>query len=127
MTIRRRAQAESSPSSADTSDADDHLQEVDKGDGQENGNGHVKPFYLPSSWWAQLFSVPQQIVFALAGLFGMANFARQIVRVTPKRPGYLKLRGGRGGEGEQQDVAQWINANVPSLRESFNPSWWIPK
>lgn len=115
-------------------DTDDSDSEVDNqlhsatDDDHENGRSHhpIKAFYLPSSWWAQLFSVPQQIIFALAGLIGMASYARQIIRVTPKRAGLLQLRSG-GGQQDQQRVDEWIEDNVPSLWGSYKPSWWIPK
>lgn len=127
MTARRRAEKQSSASDTDDSEVDDLLRSTQKGKGKQRERHPIKPFYLPGSWWAQLFTVPQQIIFALAGLLGMANYARQIVRIAPKRPGLLKVRSRPDGEGEQQDVGQWINENVPSLKKSFKPSWWLPK
>lgn len=123
MTLRRRG------SDSDDSDSgtDNQLRSM-KGDDDKGvrRNHPIKAFYLPSSWWAQLFSVPQQIVFALAGLIGMASYARQIIRVTPKRAGLLQLQSG-GGQQDQQRVDEWIEDNLPSLWESYKPSWWIPK
>ena len=83
----------------------------------------VKSFFLPNSWIAQFLSVPSQIVFAIAGMMGLANYARNIIRIKPKRSGDLEIRGNGGSE----PVAEWIEDNVPSIRGSFKPSWWLPK
>lgn len=123
MTLRKRAS--DSDDSDSQSQVDDLLHSETEDDEKVRTTHPIKAFYLPASWWEQLFSVPQQIVFALAGLIGMASFARQIIRVTPKRAGLLTLR--NGGRGEQQRVDEWIEDNVPSLWESYKPSWWIPK
>lgn len=123
MTLRKRT---SDSDDSDSSQVDDLLHRETEDDEKVRKNHPIKAFYLPSSWWDQLFSVPQQIVFALAGLIGMASYARQIIRVTPKRAGLLSLRNG-GGQREQQRVDEWIEDNVSSLWESYKPSWWIPK
>lgn len=117
MAPRQRKRTESS-GETDQSEIDEQLAPT------ETRNGHsVKPFYLPSSWWKQLFSVPQQLVFAIAGLLGVANFARQIVRIKPRQPGVLKLRDGV----DESNVNEWIEENVPSLQSVFKSSWWLPK
>lgn len=123
MTLRRRG----SDSDDSNSEVDDLLRTTTEDESEKIRENHpIKGFYLPSSWWTQLFSVPQQILFALAGLVGMASYARQIIRVTPKRAGLLQLRTG-GGQRDEQRVDEWIEDNVPSLWESYKPSWWIPK
>jgi hypothetical protein len=122
MTLRNRG----SDSDDSSLEGDNQLHPTTEDDRTVRKTHPIKSFYLPSSWWSQLFTVPQQIVFALAGLIGMASYARQIIRVTPKRAGLLQLRNG-GGQMDQQRVDEWIEDNVPSLWESYKPSWWIPK
>jgi hypothetical protein len=119
MTLRRRDQA------TDDSEVDDLLlsdAQTDS-DTDEKRNHPVKSFFLPNSWISQFLSVPSQIIFAIAGMFGIANYARNIVRIKPKRSGILDIHGNGGSE----QVAQWIEENVPSLSGSFKPSWWLPK
>jgi len=113
MTLRRREQA------TDDSEVDDLSSEID----QKRSDQPVKSFFLPNSWISQFLSVPSQIIFAIAGMMGIANYARNIIRIRPKRSGLLKLRGNGGTE----SVSEWIDDNVPSLSGSFKPSWWLPK
>jgi hypothetical protein len=120
MTVRRRQ------TSVEDSSVDDLLQTDSPSDSdneQQRPDLPVKSFFLPNSWLTQFLSVPSQIIFAIAGLMGIANFARQIVRIRPKRSGVLQLR----DEGGSEPVAQWIEENVPSLQGVFKPSWWLPK
>ena len=120
MTTRRRGQATKS------AEVDDLLQSdiQSESDTEQDRTDHpVKSFFLPNSWISQFLSVPSQIIFAIAGIMGMANYARQIIRIKPKRSGLLQIRGGGGSE----EVGQWVEENVPSLSGSFKPSWWLPK
>jgi len=120
MTTRRRGQA------TKTAEVDDLLQsdiQSDSDNEQDRPDHPVKSFFLPNSWISQFLSVPSQIIFAIAGILGMANYARQIIRIKPKRSGLLQIQGGGGSE----EVGQWVEENVPSLSGSFKPSWWLPK
>lgn len=80
----------------------------------------IKPFYLPSSPIARLLAVPQQFVFAVLGMLGLATYAHQIVRVSAKQS--APMPGGVKGT-----IDQWISDNVPSLKGTFTPAWWLPK
>lgn len=112
-------------SSTDSSSSHTHLSARD----------HVQSFYLPRSAFQALISLPRQILFAIAGLFGLAHYARQVVRITPRLPAILSLRPGaesdggdseNGGDGKVS-LNQWIERNVPSLKGRFVPTWWLPK
>ncbi|KAL7418672.1 hypothetical protein Q5752_006355 [Cryptotrichosporon argae] len=114
----------------------------------------TKPFYFARSAHASVLSLPAQVLFALAGLVGLAHYARAIVRAAPRRPGVVHVRawegdgvdgepseGGSGGEasevesevdedklgGRSTSVNRWIDENVPSLKGAFTPAWWLPK
>jgi hypothetical protein len=120
MTTRRRGGATESSKIEDLRQSDTQSEsEID----QAGPDHPVKSFFLPNSWISQFLSVPSQIIFAIAGIFGMASYARQIIRIKPKRSGLLQIRGGGGSE----EVGQWVEENVPSLSGSFKPSWWLPK
>lgn len=122
MTLRRREKV------SEDFEVDGLIQPEDESDSDRDDSrpDHpVKEFFLPNSWISQFLSVPSQIIFAIAGIFGMANYARQIVRIKPKQGAVLKLRGGDGRE--QVGLGQWIERSVPSLSGSFKPSWWLPK
>ncbi|RXK38700.1 hypothetical protein M231_04010 [Tremella mesenterica] len=79
----------------------------------------------------RFLSIPSQILFALLGLIGMAQYSRQIVRVTPRDPADIGDDGGdyKAHEGDSAaiNVARWVEENVPSLKGTFKPSWWLPK
>jgi hypothetical protein len=73
-------------------------------------------------------------------MVGLAVYPRQIVRVLPSHPGKLVIKGrssihtddeedGWDGleDGGVRTISQWIGENVPSLRETFSPAWWLPK
>lgn len=122
MTIRRRERPSEDSTvdrllqSGDDSDTDFEVSRPDH---------PVKEFFLPNSWISQFLSVPAQIVFAIAGIFGLANYARQIVKIRPRQGAVLKLKSETGLE--QTGLNRWIEENVPSLSGSFKPSWWLPK
>jgi len=120
MTVRRRQAA------TEDSSLEDQLQrdtQTDYETDQTRSQHPVKSFFLPNSWISQFLSVPAQIVFAIAGMMGLANYARNIIRIRPQRSGALEIRGNGGSE----PVAEWIEDNVPSISGSFKPSWWLPK
>ncbi|BEI82219.1 hypothetical protein CcaverHIS002_0300870 [Cutaneotrichosporon cavernicola] len=52
-------------------------------------------------------------------MFKLAVWARQIVRVVPRSPGVI-------ARGAVDDVSAWVDKNVPSLKGTFTPSWWLP-
>jgi hypothetical protein len=79
-----------------------------------------KPFYLPQSVVGKALALPAQILFALLGMLGLATWARQIVRVVPRTAGRI-------ARGASEDVTAWVDRNVPSLKGSFTPAWWLPK
>lgn len=87
----------------------------------------TKPFYLPKTFLGKAAALPAQILFAILGMLGIATWARQIVRVVPRVPGLVALRGQKTEDGEGESVAAWVDRNVPSLKETFTPSWWLPK
>lgn len=118
MTLRRREQA-SSYSDVDYMPQSDAPSDVEV----DRNHNPVKSFFLPNSWLSQFLSVPSQIFFAIAGLFGMAHYARNIIRIRPKQSGLISIRGNGGSE----TLSEWIEENVPSLSGSFKPSWWLPK
>jgi hypothetical protein len=120
MTARRRKAAIEDSSIEDLPQSDT---QTDYETDQTRSVHPVKSFFLPNSWISQFLSVPSQIVFAIAGMMGLANYARNIIRIKPKRSGALEIRGNGGSE----PVAEWIEDNVPSIRGSFKPSWWLPK
>jgi hypothetical protein len=120
MTVRRRQVASEDSSIEDLPQSDT---QTDYETDQTRSVHPVKSFFLPNSWISQFLSVPSQIVFAIAGMMGLANYARNIIRIKPKRSGALEIRGNGGSE----PVAEWIEDNVPSIRGSFKPSWWLPK
>ena len=124
MTVRKRV-----PISHEDSEVDDILHPDSDSDSVQDddiSSQHpIKPFYLPGSWLSQLLSVPQQLIFALAGLMGIANFARQIVKIKPRQAGAVKVK--KGDQETRTSVNEWIDTNVPSLKGSFTPSWWLPK
>jgi hypothetical protein len=123
MTLRRRDQVSEDSEVSDLLCSDDDSEnEVET----SKPDHPVKGFFLPNSWISQFLSVPSQIVFAIAGLFGMANYARQIVKIRPKQDAVLKLRNGNGATKEGR-LSRWIEESVPSLSGSFKPSWWLPK
>jgi len=120
MTVRRRQAA------SEDSSVEDQLQSDTQTDYETDRTRSVHPvksFFLPNSWISQFLSVPSQIVFAIAGMMGLASYARNIIRIKPKRSGALEIRGNGGSE----PVAEWIEDNVPSISGSFKPSWWLPK
>lgn len=80
----------------------------------------IKPFYLSNSPVSRLLALPQQALFALLGMVGLATWAHQIVRVRSKQS--AAMPGGVGGT-----IDQWITENVPSLKGTFTPAWWLPK
>ena len=82
----------------------------------------IKPFYLAKTPIQALLALPGQILFAIAGLFGLAHYARQIVHVSPKVPGALYHV-----KGHRLDLNRWVKDNMPSLKGSFVPTWWLPK
>jgi hypothetical protein len=141
--------ASSSNSSSSSTLADQREQEDQTETEYERKEHPVQPFFLPQSIFRQVLLFPQQFVFAIAGIFGLAHFSRQIVKVVPKRPGLItllkgsdygassasgpKTGGARDGVTRNEDgeptvkVDQWIDENVKCLRGSFKPSWWLPK
>lgn len=98
-------------------------------------NHPIQPFFLPQSIFHQVLLFPRQLVFAIAGFLGLAHYARQIVRVVPRRPGVVRLAGsstptlieGINPRREDVRVDKWIEENVKCLEGSFRPSWWLPK
>lgn len=67
---------------------------------------------------------------------GLRVYPRQIVRITPAKPAILKLgqgtkqangSGAVGGATQGKSLTEWISDNVPSLKGTFTPSWWLPK
>ena len=90
----------------------------------EEGEGptEIKPFFLPRGWFHGLLTLPAQIWFAISGLLGIAQYARQVVRVPPARSSAL-IKTSRGKVG----LAEWVDKEVPSLKGTFLPTWWLPK
>ncbi|KAL1412997.1 hypothetical protein Q8F55_000746 [Vanrija albida] len=89
----------------------------------------LKSFYLPtSSVLARILALPSQLLFAIMGLVGLAHYARQIVRVRPRNPAPLVRATAVAGNGASKEltVDQWVEDNVPSLKGTFTPSWWLP-
>ncbi|WVF65970.1 hypothetical protein IAT40_000708 [Kwoniella sp. CBS 6097] len=83
-----------------------------------------------SRFW-DFITFPSQLLFALAGMIGMAHYARQIVKIVPSNPARIMLRQNSIGTKENQSrkevrVDQWISDNVSSLKDVFRPSWWAP-
>ena len=97
---------------------------------------HVKSFYVSKNPFQALWHLPAQIFFAITGVLGLAQYARQIVRVVPKLPAALAVRRAQNngsdsgvGDATSKDVSlgQWVDENVGSLRGVFRPTWWLPK
>jgi hypothetical protein len=82
----------------------------------------IKSFYYPQSTFRSILSLPGQLFFAIAGFLGLAHYARQIVQICPRSPAIVKKR-----TGAAVDLNRWVKENVPSLRGSFVPTWWLPK
>lgn len=82
----------------------------------------IKPWLLPQSLLEQLITLPQQLLFVLLGMLGLASYARQIVRVNAAKPATITLKNKK-----TEDVAAWINRSTPSLSGTFKPAWWAPK
>ncbi|OCF36347.1 anon-23da protein [Kwoniella heveanensis BCC8398] len=88
------------------------------------------PNPLISRFW-DFITFPSQLLFALAGMIGMAHYARQIVKIAPTNPARIRLAR-RSDETEESQpeaearVDQWIADNVKSLKDVFRPSWWAP-
>ncbi|WVR03567.1 hypothetical protein IAU60_000559 [Kwoniella sp. DSM 27419] len=137
-----RSSSSSLDSSSDLSSSEDLLpaSEVDsdeRPDSVQNGSGAPAPGFSKRSapnpfafkLW-QLITFPSQLLFALAGMVGMAHYARQIVNIVPSKPAYIRLKRAVGSVGDVQGkevrVDQWIAENVKSLRGVFRPSWWAP-
>nr|ODN87572.1 anon-23da protein [Cryptococcus depauperatus CBS 7841] len=65
--------------------------------------------------------------FVILASIGMARWERDVVRVIPANPGYVRLRDGVGAEqGRRIKVNEWVGENVGSLRENFMPAAWLP-
>lgn len=120
---------------ANTESSDSNTDFSSRNTTPEPSDDHVQSFYLPRSGLQALISLPRQILFAIAGLFGLAHYARQVVRITPRLPAILTLRSDtrsdvgdseNGGDGKVS-LNQWIERNVPSLKGRFVPTWWLPK
>ena len=71
------------------------------------------------SFLAHMAALPGSVILTLLSMIGLAAWPRQIVRVWPKNPAALSSK--------EEDVATWISKNVPSLKETFKPAWWLPK
>lgn len=82
----------------------------------------IKPWLLPQTLLEQFITLPQQLLFVLLGMLGLASYARQIVRVNAAKPAQIVLK-----DKKKEDVAAWINRNTPSLSGTFKPAWWAPK
>lgn len=89
---------------------------------QWSSSPRVKPWLLPQTLFEQLITLPQQLLFVLLGMLGLASYARQIVRVNAAKPAEIVLKNKK-----KEDVASWINRNTPSLSGTFKPAWWAPK
>lgn len=89
---------------------------------QRSSSPRVKPWLLPQTLFEQLITLPQQLLFVLLGMLGLASYARQIVRVNAAKPAEIVLKNKK-----KEDVASWINRNTPSLSGTFKPAWWAPK
>lgn len=93
----------------------------------------IKSFYLPtSSVFARILALPSQLLFAIMGLVGLAHYARQIVRVRPRTSAPLVRSAAAAAAAKETSSAeltvdQWVEDNVPSLKGTFTPSWWLPK
>lgn len=87
----------------------------------------TKPFYLPQTLVGKALALPAQILFAVLGMLGLATWARQIVRVVPRQAAKIVIGGDGEGAGREVNLASWIDQNVPSLKGTFKPSWWLPK
>ena len=118
-------------------------------DKRSNGSADqtpIKPFYSPStSPWGFITSVVSQLVFAITGMLGLAQYAREIVKVYPTNPASLQIRDldqsqptgpdvledghhpSSGQEHGEISLRRWIENHVPSLKETFKPTWWLPK
>lgn len=83
---------------------------------------HVKAFYTARGPLQALLALPSQILFAIAGLFGLAHYARQIVHVSPRAATTLRKR-----DGAEVALSEWVHDNVRSLQGRFVPTWWLPK
>ncbi|CAK9783619.1 unnamed protein product [Cutaneotrichosporon oleaginosum] len=76
-------------------------------------------FYLPQGLVGKALALPAQLLFALLGMLGVATWARQIVRVVPRSAGTI-------ARDAAEDVTAWVDRNVPSLKGTFKPAWWLP-
>lgn len=85
---------------------------------------------------AQIASLPGTIILTLLSMVGLAAWPRQVVRVMPRLAAHIRMRtskgdgklsNGHGGGEEGQTVSRWISENVPSLKGTFRPAWWLPK
>lgn len=62
----------------------------------------------------------------------MARWARDVVRIVPRKPGVVSLRsnlgsgGAKAGKGSKS-LTEWIDESVPSLKGRFTPAAWLPK
>ncbi|WWC85872.1 uncharacterized protein L201_000739 [Kwoniella dendrophila CBS 6074] len=80
----------------------------------------------------EFLTFPSQFFFALAGLMGIANYVRQIVKIIPTKPATICLSQKGVSNSNNNDrrrtvkVDQWIKENVKSLEGVFKPSWWAP-
>jgi len=92
------------------------------GDTDTDASHPIKPFYIPRNPLQALLALPGQILFAITGLFGFAQYARQIVRIIPRQPGRVVLR-----DKSEEGLAEWVERNLRSLRGGFTPTWWLPK
>lgn len=71
----------------------------------------------------------------LLDMAGLRAYPRQIIRILPAKPAILKLRDGNAADGNttfsaggrEKSLSEWISDNVPSLKGTFTPSWWLPK
>jgi hypothetical protein len=101
-------------------------------------------YHLPQSTFSHFLAAPSKLWFTILGMLGLAVYPRQIVRVFPSKPGSLALGQGKGrsriqdedeadgwqgveGERREMSVNEWVGENVPSLRGTFTPAWWLPK
>ncbi len=76
---------------------------------------------------SQVLSLPGQLLLTLLSMVGLAAWPRQIVRVVPRAPGVLNYAKSARRVAEGYTVSRWIADNVPSLKGTFKPAWWLPK
>jgi hypothetical protein len=97
---------------------------------------HIKGFYVSKNPFQALWHLPAQIFFAITGFLGLAQYARQIVRVAPRLPAALAVRTGYASRAnstadatdtKEVTLSEWVDENVGSLRGVFKPTWWLPK